>query len=131
MAWRTPPGTGCPQADSLCSDSTLMLAIAAASSGGGQILIREPDAKTPMRKPDADPSSWRLQWIHIHTPDGLADSPGKGSPPSRKLMFRYRLYAGSLRSDIYPMAIWIFSPPAVDCPRRRPLQCGALSWLGW
>ena len=66
-----------------------MLVIHPSSSGGSQTPIREPDAKTPIRKPDADPSSWRLQ--RIHTPDGLADSPGNGVPPSRKLIFRYRL----------------------------------------
>ena len=85
-----------------------MLAIDTASSGGSKIPIREPDAMTPMRKPDADLSSWRFQ--RTHTPDGLADFPGNGVPPSRKLMFRYRLRRWPLTRR--PLA-------GAQTPRRR------------
>ena len=170
MAWRTPPGTGCPQAESLCSaitpdrfnkgidwnyqnfigfkdsDSIYITNFALGANPrlqatrplealleAGRRFMRDAPtpglrlqsssdfngfhyklcsgsdsetpgdpapsgglnwsqtpihvSRTPIRKPDGDPSSWRLQ--RIHTPDDLMA--WSGVPPSRKLMFRYRL----------------------------------------
>ena len=128
MAWRTPPGTGCPQAESLCSDITPMLAIGLASSGGSQIPIREADAKTPMRKPHADPASWRS----IRRPDA---DPSSGVYSGSTLLMAWRTSPGtgrpqaeSLCSDIdsdaghRPVVLWRDQTPIRESDAKTPMR---------